>query len=199
MTEDDVRGVLAPYHARLATLIHEAFAEWRAVEQFRAAEKFGPTLYDRTKSNYIFDAISRRAIPRFGVEERVSVDIEAQTFKLRFRGLVLRIKKGGDDELGQNHPTLSALAFIDADGVLPGLPPETMKIEVVWLPNEIWTAVESIYVTARDGSVALWRYEIRPALPTAEIIPIRPAPTGDRPATGLVKPKSTSSDSVEEQ
>ena len=197
---DEVRKVLDPHHARIATVIHEAFAEWRSIENFRISSGHGPTLYDRTKSNDVFDAIARRAIPRFGVEERVSVDVDAQTFRLRFNGLVLRIKKGDDDGLGQNWPTQKVLAFIEADGVLPGLPPETAKIEVVWKPNEIWTAVENIYVTARDGDIVLWKYEIRQALPSAEIFqfPKPLQPTGDQPATGLIRRKSNTDEASKE-
>jgi hypothetical protein len=74
--------------------------------------------------------------------------IEAQTFKVLVGGVILRFKKGGDDKLGCNIPTQAALAFMEADGVLPGMPPECGKVEVIWRSNEIGTALECVLVRA---------------------------------------------------
>lgn len=192
-TKDEAREILGPYHGLIWRIVHEAWAEWRAVQALRAATEMQPVLYHRTKANYVFDAIARRAILLFGAEPRVSVEDEAQTFKLIFRGTLLaRFKKGGDDKLGRNIPTQTAMAFMDADGVLPGLPPETAKVEIVWLPNDIWTKVDKVLVIARDGDRLIWEYEIEEAADAADIVPMPLGPTEppEPEDDGLVTPKA---------
>jgi hypothetical protein len=110
--KDDVKKILEPYHGKIRNVVEEAWTEWRAVQALRVDAGLPALLYQRTISNYIFDAIARRAIPAFGAESRVSVKIEAQTFKLSFRGVAARFKKGGDDGLGCSIPTQAALASL---------------------------------------------------------------------------------------
>jgi hypothetical protein len=171
-------------------IVHSAWAEWRRVQELRNGAGIQPLLYRRTISNYVFDAIARNALPAFMAEPRVSVKAEAQTFKLFVGGLVARFKKGGEDKLGCSIPTQTAMAFMDADAQLPGMPAETAKVEIVWLPNEIWTKVEQVLVVARDGDTLIWEYSIEDAQDSAELIPIPPvAPDGPDDAGELVKPK----------
>lgn len=191
LSKDQARGILQPYHGLIWNVIQDAWTEWRSVHALRVAAELPPLLYQRTVSNYVFDAIARRAIPLFKHQERVSVSIEAQTFKIFFGGqLLARFKKGGDDKLGNNVPTQAAMAFMEADGVLPGMPPETAKVEFIWLPNEIWTQVDSVLVVARDGDVLIWEYEIaRPAEGTMPL-PFPTRPDSPPPDGGdLIKPK----------
>ena len=198
MTEDEVRGVLEPYHELIRNIVDEAWDEWRLVEKFRRDQRLPPMLYKRSISNYVFDAIARRAIPAFAAQSRVSVKLEAQTFKLQFRGICARYKKGGEDGLGCNVSTQAAMAFIDADGVLPGMPPETTKVEIIWLPNEIWTQVERVLVVARDGDERLWDYEIeRRGGAKLFVVPTVVPPT-DPDGRDLVKPKTTPAEKPEE-
>jgi hypothetical protein len=190
--KEEVRAALAPYHAMLGKIIRDAWAEWRAIQAFRVEQKMAPVLYSRTISNYVFDAIARRAIPLLGAEERINLDLDSQTFRFHLRGAAARIKKGGDDKLGCSIPTQAALAFEDADGVITGLPPETAKIEIIWLPNELWTQVDRILVIARDGDVLIWDYDLDEAPPAAGVVTITPPSGGPEPPSGddLVKPKA---------
>lgn len=191
---DAVRKALTPYHDKIHACVLGGFAEWRDMQSYRATKGYASNLYSRTNSNDVFDAIIRRAIPSFGAEEKVLVKAEAQTAMFVFRGVVARFKKAGDDGLGCNIRTQAAMAFIDADRTLPGLPPETAKIELIWEPNAIWTKVERVLVVARDGDRHLWDYEIIADAGSASITPL--APTGptddsgdDRDASDLVKLK----------
>ena len=191
---DAVRGALTPYHAKIHSCIIGGFAEWRDLQNYRVARGYTPNLYSRTNSNDIFDAIMRRAIPLLGSEDKVSVKTEAQTAKFIFRGVVARFKKAGDDGLGCYIPTQAAMAFMDADGKLPGLPPETAKIELIWEPNAIWTQVERVLVVARDGDRLLWEYEIIADAGDDAATPILPfnpqdGSDSDLDASDLVKPK----------
>jgi hypothetical protein len=187
----DAKKALTPLHDLIRSVIDEAWAEWRIVQRFRDEKGMGAPMYPRTVSNYVFDAIARRAIPRFGAKDSAMVLIDAQSFKIYINGTLIRIKKGGEDHLGCNWPTQMALAFEELDGQLPGLPPETTKLEIIWLPNEIWTQIEQVLVVARDGDKLLWQYEIPPAAGAIiETLPIAPVTRPDTTDTGdLVKPK----------
>lgn len=191
-TKDQARDTFGPYHGLIWRIINEAWDEWRAVQAFRADNGMSPLLYDRSVANYVFDAIARRAIPAFGAQERVNLNIESQTFKIFVGGIVARFKKGGPDKLGSSIPTLAALAFEQADGMLPGMPREAGKVEIIWLPNDIGTQIERVLMIARDGDELIWEYEIdEPGTGAAEVIPFpvsRPdGPEGDN----LVKPKAS--------
>jgi hypothetical protein len=193
-TKDKARDILGPYHALIWRIVHEAWDEWRTVQRLRVENDMPPLLYSRSIANYVFDAVARRAIPAFGAEPRVTVKIEAQTFKIFVGGLLAaRFKQGGDDRLGRNIPTQSAMAFMDADGVLPGTSPETAKVEIVWLPNDIRTQIETLLIIARDGDKLIWDYEIEDPRESAEIIrlPIRPIEPLGPEAGDLVIPKVT--------
>lgn len=199
---EDVKKALEPHHAQLRGVVEDAWGEWRQLQEFRVSCGLSPVLYSRTISNYVFDAIARRAIPLFGAEQRVSAVVESQTFKLAFRGVVVRYKKGGEDGLGCNIPTQAALAFVEVNGVLPGLPPKTAKVEIIWLPNDIWTRIEHVLVVARDGDTLLWQYAIDASGEVGEtVVQFQPP---DQPADGadnadLVKPKTKPSDKPKEK
>lgn len=198
-TADEAKAILAPHHRLIRQVIEDAWAEWKAVQACRTKDGQPPVLYTRTISNYIFDAIARRAILAFGAEAAVHVEVEAQTFKLQFRGLCARYKKGGEDKLGSNIPTQAALAFIEADGLIPGMPPETAKVEFIWLPNEIWTDLDRVLVVARDGDRLIWEYEIDAAEPAAELhlLPTSPEEPDDGPL--LVTPKAPAKPDTKQQ
>jgi hypothetical protein len=193
--KDQARDTFGPYHGLIWRIIHEAWGEWRLVQRLRSDNGLPPLLYQRSIANYMFDAIARRAIPAFGAEDRVLLDIDAQTFKIFVGGIAARFKKGGDDKLGNSIPTLTALAFMEADGVLPGMPLGTAKVEIIWLPNDIWTQVERVLVIARDGDELVWEYEIDDpgSAGSGEVIPFPPAPAAPpepEDGSGLVKPKA---------
>ena len=192
-TKEDVQASLTDYHRRIREVVSCAWAEWRAMAAYRADNGFRPFLYSRTVANLVFDAIARNAITEFASDPTVHVEIEPQTIKLFFKGSVFaRFKKGDDNKLGQNIPTQAALAFEFVDGMLPGLPAETAKVEFIWLANDINTRLEHVLVVARDGDRLLWDYEIDdPVAGAGTVIPFPepstpPTPTGD---DDLVKPK----------
>lgn len=186
-----VRQALTPYHGKIHACVVDGFAEWRDTQAYRISKGYAPNLYSRTNSNDIFDAILRRAIPVLGAEEKVFVKTEAQTARFVIGGVAARFKKAGDDGLGCNIPTQAAMAFMDADRTLPGLPPETAKIELIWEPNAIWTKVERVLVVARDGDRLLWEYEIVADAGEGAITPLAPTSPHDESddASDLIKPK----------
>jgi hypothetical protein len=191
--KEDVQGILEPYHRRIRSVVERAWAEWRAVADFRSESSFSPVLYPRTVANYVFDAIARIAIAEFAGETSVHIRIEAQTVKFFFKsGVLARFKKGDDQKLGRNIQTQTVMAFTDADGCFPGMPPETAKIEVIWLPNDLHTRLENVLVVARDNDRLLWEYEIEPLAEEAGMLIPFPPPLTDPDGMdneGLVNPK----------
>jgi hypothetical protein len=201
----DVQDALGPYHRRIRRIVERAWAEWRAVAAFRTKQKFGPLMYSRTVANYVFDAIARIGMIEFAGDASVHLEIEAQTIRFFFKGSVFaRFKKGDDNGLGQNNPTQASLAFVAADGIFPGLPPETAKVEFIWLANDIHTRLEHVLVVARDGDRLLWEYEIDSAeegIGDGTIIPFPQPPTPPIPPDNekLVKPKTVDVKKPEEK
>jgi hypothetical protein len=193
--KEDVQRDLADFHHRIRKVVDQAWAEWRAIAIYRAEKNFAPFLYSRTVANIMFDAIARYAIAEFGGDPSVHIEIEPQTIKLFFRGSVFaRFKKGDENKLGQNIPTQAALAFEFVDGILPGLPAETAKVEFIWLANEINTRLEHVLVVARDGDRLLWDYELdEPAAGAGTVIPFPepPTPLASTSDDDLVKPKTS--------
>lgn len=186
----EVRAALAPYHEIIRKVVEDSWAEWRAVEAFRRERDFGAVSYRRTIANYMFDAMARRATRAFASIDGVHIRPEAQTVKfIAGGGVLFRFKKGDDANLGCNIPTSANLLFIDADAEIPGLPPETAKVEIIWQPNEIWTQLERVLVVARDGERQLWEYEIDGAADDAKVIPFPASAADDLDEAPLVRPK----------
>ena len=159
-TRDEALQVWQPHFSRIASVVEAAWSEWKAVRAWRGEQGMNALFYKRTVSNYIFDAIARKAHSEFAFDAGFLMDRQAQTFKLIHQAQVARFKKGGASLLGSNIPTQTAMAFMEAEAILPGLPPETAKVEIVWKANELFTDLESIHMGARDGDDLVWEITI---------------------------------------
>lgn len=191
-TKSEVLEILSPYHTRIRAVVDKAWEEWRSVDIHRTANGFGPILYPRTMANFMFDAIARNAHVEFGPDASIHVKVEPQTIKFFYGGrVVARFKKGNGNKLGQNILTQAVLAFTSQEAVLPDLPPETIKVEFIWLPNELGTQVDSVHVVARHKNSLLWSYEVK-AGKAGEVVPLFPDTPDDDSGVGtgdLVRPK----------
>ncbi|MBL4645398.1 MAG: hypothetical protein COA52_07455 [Hyphomicrobiales bacterium] len=193
ITKEKAQDIWSPHHDRIIRVIESAWAEYIALKQCRLENGFAPLLYSRTKSNDIFDAIARYAFEEFGSDEKFMLRTEAQTFKIFHSNCCIRFKKSGTNLLGNNIPTQAAMAFAEADGQLPNMPPNTAKLEIVWVANDIFTELESIHILARDGDTLLWEYPIDRADDKEIVINIPTSPTDpDDDFDGLIKPKRDS-------
>jgi hypothetical protein len=86
--------------------------------------------------------------------------------------------------------------------MLPGLPPETAKVEFIWIPNDIQTRLEHVLVVARDGDRLLWDYEISlGAERTDAVVPLPFAPNDPDLSDNesLVKPKTQTNKKTEKE
>lgn len=182
MTQEEVKVALSPYHGRIKQVVIEGFDEWLRVAAFRVTSGYSSVLYSRTVANYVFDAIARNAQVVFGREKTIRVRQETQTIKFIFGGkVIVRFKKGDEDNLGKNILTQAVLDYLDPQQTLPGFPPEAAKVEIVWKANDIGTAVEEVIVVARDGNTLLWSYRIDDEADEAGGSGILPFPVGPAP------------------
>ena len=128
--QDRVREALEAYHSKLQEAVLLGYQEWQEVHRFRMQQGFGPVLYPRTVANEVFDAVVRNAIKLFADEPEVRIVQEPQTVKFCVAEAVLfRFKKGDEANLGRNLKTQAVLDFVSAQGTLPGLPPEAVKVD----------------------------------------------------------------------
>lgn len=195
----EVQRALQEYEPRLRSIFERAWDEWRQVATFMSENRMGPVLYQRTIANFVFDAIARHAINELGSDDAVHTKVEAQTVKFIFGGAVLaRFKKGDENKLGRNIPTQAAMTFEDADGLFPGLPPETAKVEFVWRPNEIHTQLEEVLVVARNGKERIWHYPIA-AKSGADVASLPTSQSPDTDNDELVRPKIPNEQELEDE
>ena len=193
----EVQRALKEYEPRLWSIFERAWAEWRQVAALMNENELGPFLYSRTVANIVFDAIIRHAVAELGSDDGVHTKVEAQTMKFFFGGKVLaRFKKCDVNGLGRSIPTLAALTFEDADGLFPDLPPETTKVEFLWVANEIGTQLEEVLVVARDGKKKIWEYSIVPES-GAEVVSLPSSKSPDTDNDELVRPKVPQKQQVE--
>jgi len=192
-SKKEIQFLLSDYHGRIRAVVERAWDEWRAVASFMSEQGMGPVLYSRTIANFVFDAIARHAVKEFSSDPSVNIKVESQTVKFIFKGQVLgRFKKGDENKLGRNIPTLSAMMFVDSEGIFPGLP-----------PNEIQTKLGEVLVVARHNDVRLWEYSIG-AETGGEVIefePRNPPPDDDDEATDtdLVRPRTADTEDAEKE
>lgn len=187
---EKAQEIWGPHHSRIVGVIRSAWDEFKTTQRCRIEAGFSSLMYDRTKSNDIFDGIARYAIAEFGSDDKFTLKNQAQTFKLFHQGCCIRFKKGGADLLGRNWPTQEAMAFMEADGVLPGMPPHTAKLEIIWRANELFTDLDSVHIVSRDGEKLIWEYSIDLADDAGVVValptnPVEPDGDGDN----LIKPK----------
>ncbi|WP_040300651.1 hypothetical protein [Agrobacterium albertimagni] len=182
MSMDEVQAVLAPYHSQIQRVVVDSYEEWQRVSSFRAMSGYSPVLYSRTMANYVFDAIARNAQSTFSCDRTVLIRQESQTIKFIFGGkVIVRFKKGDEDNLGKNILTQAVLDYLDPQQILPGFPPEAAKVEIVWSSNEIGTSIEEILVVARDRHALLWSYRIDDEAGGVDESGVLPFPTGPGP------------------
>lgn len=201
-TKSAILSVLSPHLSAIRQVVEEGWSEWQGLDQVRRRQKMAPLLYPRTVANYVFDSIARAALAKFQGIPGVYLQSKSQTFKVIINGQVCaRFKKGDDEGLGSNIPTQAALAFIDPQGMLPGLPP-VAKVEIIWAANALGTALNSVSVVARDGDILLWRHDLPAQTQNVVALPLaKPSapPTGGglpliTPKPGKGNKKSSTSD-----
>ena len=130
----DVKSILSDFEDRLRGVVDAAWQEWLELPN-RARFVFLP----RVRAVMVFDFIARNAISEFDGDKNIVVLIKCrQTVHFLFNDTVLlRFKLGNSKGVGSNIETQAVMDFIDPQGVIPGLVPDIMKVEVCYSPDHL--------------------------------------------------------------
>lgn len=164
-TEDAVKALLSPFHARIRFVFEDARAEVAAVEDCRRSNGFADFRYPRTLADNIYDAMSNHVESVFADEPDVRVIYERQSFKVLFyqngqQPILARFKKGDHEGRGQNQDTQAVLAFNDPNAVFPGFPEEAVCLDITYSHDDLGLRIGEVTVVLRDGDRILWSYSI---------------------------------------
>lgn len=153
--ELDVKNALLDFEETLLDVVNGAWGDWLGSPYRSRISR-----YPRVRANLVHAFIVERAISAFDANPDIHIVHQDETAKFLFRQKVLvRFKKGDSNHLGSNIETQAVLAFTDPQMTIPGLP-DVQKVDVVYVLNDLQTAVNRIAVTARDNDVRLWTYDI---------------------------------------
>lgn len=168
--QDEVRAILAEFDARIRSVVDRAWREW---QEFPLRGRF--VFPRRARAVIVFDFIARLAVAEFDGDPNVHVMIKKQTVHFLFRDQVfLRFKKGNEKGVGSNIETQAVLNIIDPQGVIPGLIPEIMKVEIIYTPDNIGVTLQEVAVVARNIQARIWSYPLDIPSGTVEQFPTQP-------------------------
>jgi hypothetical protein len=177
-TKDDVKAIIGNFEDRLRAVVDRAWQEW-----LETPNRGRFVFLARVRAVLVFDTIARHAIAEFDKDPNIRVMVKGrQTVHFLFKDTVLvRFKKGNLKGVGSNIETQAALNFIDPQGVIPGLVPEIMKIEVCYMLDTLGVDLAEVAVVARDREQRIWSYPIERQRPSAPVIGIPPRAPDDTP------------------
>jgi len=155
-SKQDVEQVLEPLYSPIHSSFHSAFQQlkqatvdsWAIFTTRSRASSFRDYLvHDLTDAFEQYDNIHRieqRGMVLWVIEEKVA----------------LRIKKLDDNLVSSNHYTQQSLDFVNQQLLLPGID-EIIALNMGYVPNEIWTKIDGIYITCPLGTrKVLWAIDI---------------------------------------
>lgn len=196
VTEDFVRGKLAPYEGRIRKVIDRAWSEYLAIP---CRHKF---LFPRTRANIVFDFIAGEMLNEFDADPSVHIIQKNETIKFLVDGeLLCRVKKANGAGLGSNIPTQEVMDFVCQEPGIPGLLGEIHKIEICYFEDITGAEIASVHVTARDNDIKLWSYEIErdePAAGGGEVVPFPRGPAPDANPPEIIPKKQDKDEKNEE-
>lgn len=167
-----VRQVLGPLHADLRGIVSQAWALW-----LRSRENMDYQ-YGRTRACIVWEHLVRLAEARFSEHANIVPLRRHETVGWLVAGFLhFRFKKGNQQGLSSNVSTQLALALHDHEQALPGIP-AAVRVEVVYVLNELETEIQEVLVVCRDRNQVAWSYSI-----SASEATVVPFPTTPRPKT----------------
>ncbi len=177
--KDGVKLILSDFEVRIRRVVERAWQEWLALP-----DRGRFVFMRRMRAVFVFDCIARIAMQEFADDPNIHVIVKRQTVHFLFKDEVLvRFKLSNSNGVGSNIETQAVLDFIDPEGVIPGLVPEIMKVEVCYCPDDMGISLEEIAVVARNRTKRVWSYQIDGAEPAAPVIPIPPRGPDQTPPT----------------
>lgn len=185
--KSDVQALLEPYAERLAAIPTEAWRDWMTSGRQHWRAK-------RSRAGFMWEEMIHLAHQAFLDDPRVQIVPRHETFLFVLDGtLVFRFKKGNRDNMACNIATQSTLAFVDPQRELDGIP-EASRVDILYIPNKLETAIADVRVVARDGDRVAWHFSL---LGDADVVPMpmpeTPVEQGER--RSLIRPKGPASSS----
>ena len=150
-----VERQLAPYQSAIAEAICTAFTRWRALP----ADYLADTTHGRTRSACIWSLMIAEVKKALSPFPGVRSEEKGNTCNFYIGSAVLfRLKKLSRKGMSRNYPTQTSLDFY-AQLELPGMP-QAVRVDVGYVPNDVFTKPEKILVACRDGKTLEWVYPI---------------------------------------
>lgn len=151
LDEEQVKDILAPHHSAFLRIILNAWKD---------RKKCPDMAFKRTIANAMWDYMIKHARVEFDDMPGIHVIDRPNTCLLHFdSGIVLRFKKGDNNNLSKNFPTNFALDFNDPQITLPSVPQAT-RVELLYIPDHEGVEIESIRVVKRNRNQPEWWYPI---------------------------------------
>ncbi len=189
--ENDVKKLLtAAREAKIMQAHKDAWSDW-----WNSQDRIKFSFWRRTRANMFFERLRYHLQEAFKNDRGAHFEFKNQTFKILFdQKLLVRFKKANGKGLGSNVWTQAVFNFCNAQEEIPGMP-GVEKVEVVYALNPLNTAIEKVFVQARDGKVRLWSYEIGDGKNTGVVpLPQRQPPKPPASADDLVTPRKPKRD-----
>lgn len=189
----DVKTILKDFEDRIRAIVDLAWKEWLAIPD---RSRF--VFMRRVRATLVFDFIARNAIAEFDGDPNIHVIVKSrQTVHFLFKDVVLvRFKLGNSKGVGSNIETQAVLDFVDPQGVIPGLVPEIMKVEVCYSPDDLGMELREVAVVARNRRRRIWAYQIERG-DSAAIVGIPPRAPDTTPP--VVEPRKPQQDEKTEE
>jgi hypothetical protein len=155
--QSEVKAILDNFEERIRVVVDRAWKEWLDIPD---RSRF--VFMRRVRATLVFDFIARHAIAEFAGDPNIHVIVKSrQTVHFLFKEVVLvRFKLGNSKGVGSNIETQAVLDFIDPQGIIPGLVPEVLKVEICYSPDELGINLQEVAVVARNRRRRIWAYPI---------------------------------------
>ncbi len=178
-TYEDSRRVISPQREQLlAWAVQAAWTDWQDCPSRGRYSR-----WPRTRANMLFERLADRLVEAFRGDDGVRFVFADETIKVILDELVvLRMKKGNGEGLGDNITTQAVLAFVEAQQEIPGLN-GLWKLEGVYILNRLQTGIADVILQARDGQMKLFSYSILGNAQGQTVIVFPPPPPPTHPAT----------------
>jgi len=185
-SKEEVQSLLTPYLATFVAVLTGAWREWSETEYP------GRWRFNRTRANFIWEAIAERATAAFEGDPRIHIRRRNESLLFVLDGsLAFRFKKSDQSGLTSNVPTQAVLAFHDPERELPGMP-SVDRVDVVYVLNKLQTAITDVLIVARENENVSWTFS---AIERDNVVPM-PLPSEpqelqeESPAKKVVRVKS---------
>ncbi len=156
-TEALCRQILAPYHDRFWSLVHDAWGmlllQPEPIQRFIRSDS-------TTRANWMNTMVSNAAIESLSTDPAVRVLPNGKKIAFLLHDQVyLRFKYLPQDQLTRNFPTPRATRM-DANLELDGIPPQAIRVAVGYQLDPLQSEISRVLVAHRNATALLWSYEV---------------------------------------